>query len=249
MKGKSPCFYGSRCDKYDLDTKKPATTKALPDLFAEREDWLVGRPEDLQSRRKTRENRHTPDHVFPGTDALLPDLFYRASGLKWSSPDPTNKSIIHRGVEVMAAETCLPIKVAHGHILELIQQGVDRIFLPSIVDLKANNPEHRPRGGLPLCPDPGLHGPVHHQPRRPGGPGHSTGPLFRSGGKGLEKGLDDPGPCLGHQPLFDFQGPGKGLGRPGSLLSKQLQPREGSPGPPGAGGNRHGGGQPALQRI
>ena len=45
MKANGPCIYGSRCDKYDLDSKKPATTKALPDLFAEREDWLVGRPE------------------------------------------------------------------------------------------------------------------------------------------------------------------------------------------------------------
>jgi predicted nucleotide-binding protein (sugar kinase/HSP70/actin superfamily) len=32
--------------------------------------------------------------------------------------------------------------LAHGHILELIQQGVDRLFLPSIIDLKAKNQAH-----------------------------------------------------------------------------------------------------------
>ena len=36
----------------------------------------------------------------------------------------------------MAAEPCYPVKVANGHILDLIQAGVERIFLPSIIDLK-----------------------------------------------------------------------------------------------------------------
>ena len=53
---------------------------------------------------------------------------------------PTNKSIIHRGVEVMAAETCLPIKVAHGHILELIRQGVDSPFSPQHHRLESEKP-------------------------------------------------------------------------------------------------------------
>ena len=141
IEGERPLFYGSRCDKYDLDSKKPATTKALPDLFAEREDWLVGSPEACNPGGK-RGKIGIPRTMF--FRELMPFFrtFLTELGFEVVISGPTNKSIIHRGVEVMAAETCLPIKVAHGHILELIQQGVDRLFLPSIIDLKAKNQEH-----------------------------------------------------------------------------------------------------------
>ena len=76
---------------------------------------------------------------------LLPFFrtFFTSLGFEVVISGVTNKSIIHQGVECMAAETCLPIKVANGHILDLMQQGVDRIFLPSIVDLKSNNPDYQ----------------------------------------------------------------------------------------------------------
>jgi predicted nucleotide-binding protein (sugar kinase/HSP70/actin superfamily) len=44
-------------------------------------------------------------------------------------------------VENVVAETCFPIKVSHGHVLNLIEKGVKRIFLPSIINLKSSHPE------------------------------------------------------------------------------------------------------------
>ena len=43
--------------------------------------------------------------------------------------------VIRQGVEEVAAETCFPVKVAHGHIRDLVEKGVDYIFLPSIIDM------------------------------------------------------------------------------------------------------------------
>ena len=40
----------------------------------------------------------------------------------------------------MVAETCFPIKVAHGHVLNLIKKKVDYIFLPTLVNMKQPNP-------------------------------------------------------------------------------------------------------------
>jgi predicted CoA-substrate-specific enzyme activase len=146
--GERPLFYGSRCDKYDLDSRKKPAGRPLPDLFAEREAWLTGRPEDLNPGGR-RGKIGIPQMMF--FRELLPFFrtFFTELGFEVVLSGPTNKSVIHRGVEVMAAETCLPIKVAHGHILELIAQGVDRIFLPSIVDMKTKNPEY-PQGVV--CP-------------------------------------------------------------------------------------------------
>jgi predicted nucleotide-binding protein (sugar kinase/HSP70/actin superfamily) len=55
--------------------------------------------------------------------------------------DPTNKELIRKGVEKVVAETCFPIKTSHGHVLNLLEKGVKRIFLPSIVNLKSSHPE------------------------------------------------------------------------------------------------------------
>ncbi len=41
----------------------------------------------------------------------------------------------------MAAETCYPVKVAHGHILDLLKSGIKNIFLPSIIDMRHPHPE------------------------------------------------------------------------------------------------------------
>ncbi|MEW6685344.1 MAG: acyl-CoA dehydratase activase [Candidatus Edwardsbacteria bacterium] len=53
--------------------------------------------------------------------------------------DKTNQSIIHQGLENIVAEICFPIKVVHGHILNLIEKKVDAIFLPSIITLPADS--------------------------------------------------------------------------------------------------------------
>ena len=141
IEGEKPFFYGSRCDKYDLDTQKK-TKRLFPDLFAEREAWLVGEPKDWNIGGK-RGKIGLPRTMF--FRELLPFFrtFFTSLGFEVVISGQTNKSIIHQGVECMAAETCLPIKVAHGHILELMQQGVDRIFLPSVVDMKANSPDYQ----------------------------------------------------------------------------------------------------------
>ncbi|MBI5606200.1 MAG: CoA activase, partial [Deltaproteobacteria bacterium] len=141
IEGEKPLFYGSRCDKYDLDTKK-IVSQAMPDLFAERETLMAGRIEDQNPGGK-KGKIGIPRAMF--FRELLPFFrtFFTHLGFEVVISGPTNKSIIHQGVESMAAETCLPVKVVNGHILDLIQQGVDRIFLPSIVDLKSNNPDYQ----------------------------------------------------------------------------------------------------------
>jgi len=147
IEGEKPLFYGSRCDKYDVDTKK-TVQHDMPDLFAEREAWMTGQPEDSNPGGK-RGKIGIPRTMF--FRELLPFFrtFFTQLGFEVVISGVTNKSIIHQGVECMAAETCLPVKVANGHILDLIQQGVDRIFLPSIIDLKSNNPDY-PQGVV--CP-------------------------------------------------------------------------------------------------
>ncbi|MEE9457552.1 MAG: acyl-CoA dehydratase activase-related protein, partial [bacterium] len=53
--------------------------------------------------------------------------------------DYTNKNIIHDGVEAVASECCFPVKVAHGHVIDLLKKGVDAVFMPSAISLEKQN--------------------------------------------------------------------------------------------------------------
>ena len=55
--------------------------------------------------------------------------------------DETNRQIVNKGVESRVAEPCFPITVAHGHVLSLIEKGVDFVFVPNVVDAETQFPE------------------------------------------------------------------------------------------------------------
>jgi predicted nucleotide-binding protein (sugar kinase/HSP70/actin superfamily) len=50
--------------------------------------------------------------------------FFEDLGFTVVYSQKTNKSVINQGVEALAAEPCYPVKVAHGHLLDLLNAGV-----------------------------------------------------------------------------------------------------------------------------
>lgn len=136
IRGEKPLFYGGRCEKYEV--RRDQQLADLPDLFLEREDWLYGPEPDGRGRRGV---IGLPQAMY--FQELMPFFrtFFESLGYGLVYSQKTNKAVIHKGVECMAAETCYPVKVAHGHILDLLDKGVKTIFLPSIIDLPHSNPE------------------------------------------------------------------------------------------------------------
>lgn len=67
--------------------------------------------------------------------------FFTDLGIKIVLSDVTTKQTMSEGAGLVVTETCLPIKVYVGHILNLISKGVDKIFVPSLqsVDNKIYN--------------------------------------------------------------------------------------------------------------
>ena len=60
----------------------------------------------------------------------------------------TDRKISARGEESAVAQPCFPVQVAHGHVLDLLDKGVDYLLLPNIV-----NAEAPPQGvDSHLCP-------------------------------------------------------------------------------------------------
>lgn len=57
--------------------------------------------------------------------------FFNDLGIKIVLSDVTTKQTMSDGAALVVTETCLPIKVYIGHILNLIHKGVDKILVPS----------------------------------------------------------------------------------------------------------------------
>lgn len=124
-----PLTYGDRCDKYSGKEGKKKR-KDIPNLFKEREKLLFPSYASKGSTKTIGITRAL--HTFELSP--LWESFFTELGFKVVLSSKTNDWIIHKGVELMTAETCFPIKVAHGHVMDLLERGVDYLFLPSIID-------------------------------------------------------------------------------------------------------------------
>jgi predicted CoA-substrate-specific enzyme activase len=144
IEGEKPLFYGSRCEKYEVG--KTQKQYDLADLLLERENWLYG---DEPPKEGKRGPIGIPRTMF--FQELMPFFraFFEDLGFTVVFSPKTNKKVINQGVEALAAEPCYPVKVAHGHILDLLKAGVKRIFLPSVIDLPHPHPEI---GSGVVCP-------------------------------------------------------------------------------------------------
>lgn len=60
--------------------------------------------------------------------------FYENLGAEVILSNPTNKQILDQGVKNTVDEACLPVKIFHGHVMDL-KDKVDYIFVPKIMSV------------------------------------------------------------------------------------------------------------------
>lgn len=58
--------------------------------------------------------------------------FFTTLGIKVTVSDKTTKKTLNEGAALVVSETCLPVKVYVGHVLNLVEKGIKKIFVPSI---------------------------------------------------------------------------------------------------------------------
>jgi predicted CoA-substrate-specific enzyme activase len=154
VEGGRPFYYGSRCDRYDEDSGRRRGPGRWPDLFAFRSEACFNPPElaaALSDPARPRRGRMgLIRSMFFAELGPFWSIFWAALGYEpvWSSP--TNKTTIHRGCERTESDFCFPIKAAHGHVLDLLESGVDHVFLPSMVNMPASEEPGAPDNAA--CP-------------------------------------------------------------------------------------------------
>jgi len=138
-------YWGDQCsDKF----RKRARTDRQPvieDLVSDRDTLLEAALEPHKEGRKT---IGIPRAMFfydrfPFWCTYLQELGYNVA----VSPQ-TDGSIASHGEELAIAQPCFPVQVAHGHVHALLQQAVDYVLLPNVVDAETQFMEAESK----LCP-------------------------------------------------------------------------------------------------
>jgi predicted nucleotide-binding protein (sugar kinase/HSP70/actin superfamily) len=135
IEGEAPLHYGSRCGKYD-EGKRASLGERLPRLFRERERLLTqcypkAKPDEPNGKTMGIPRISHYFELFPFWKAFFTEL-----GFEVVTSGKTNRRVLREGLEHVVAESCFPIKAAHGHVLELFRRGVDYLFLPGIINMK-----------------------------------------------------------------------------------------------------------------
>jgi len=148
IKGRSPLFYGGRCERYE---KRDSVTSEIPDYFAERENLLL----NCYKGKKNKGAKKVGIPYSMLTHEFYPfwNAFFTELGFDFILSDKTNKKIINDGVQSAVAETCFPMKTTLGHVKNLLEKGVDYLFLPTTRDMptKEKNIKGDRTGSYP-CP-------------------------------------------------------------------------------------------------
>jgi predicted CoA-substrate-specific enzyme activase len=131
---KKSLYYGGRCEKYETDGKKKVNNN-IPNLFLKRTEMLMEGFVEKDSWKSTSIGIPRALMVFYQQFPFW-KTFFEQLGFTVVISRESDKSLVTTSIETITAETCLPVELMHGHVIDLLEKGVDYIFLPFIVNGK-----------------------------------------------------------------------------------------------------------------
>ncbi|MCD8073876.1 MAG: acyl-CoA dehydratase activase [Lachnospiraceae bacterium] len=106
------------------------------DLFAEREKLLFADYAYHQVAPDKGEMVGLP-RVLEFWDSMpFWSTFFRALGYQTKFSHKSSRKLYEQGLQYVASDTvCFPAKLVHGHVMDLAEMGVDRIFFPYVMHM------------------------------------------------------------------------------------------------------------------
>ena len=120
---------GNRCERgAGVQTAK----SELPNLYKTKESLLFDRPV-LSEKEARRGTIGIPRVLNMYEDYPFWHAFFSKLGFRVVLSPPSSKDIYQSGMDTISSDTaCYPAKLVHGHIKWLVENGVTRIFYPSM---------------------------------------------------------------------------------------------------------------------
>ncbi|MBQ6991850.1 MAG: 2-hydroxyacyl-CoA dehydratase [Clostridia bacterium] len=132
---------GNRCEKgAGIEKEK----KDIPNLYQYKYDRLFNY-KPLEEKDATRGTIGIPRVLNMYEDYPFWFTLFTKLGFRVILSEKTNRKTYEKGMESIPSESvCYPAKLSHGHVISLIEKGVDTIFYPCIMysrkeDKNANN--------------------------------------------------------------------------------------------------------------
>ncbi|HNT77073.1 MAG TPA: acyl-CoA dehydratase activase [Anaerolineae bacterium] len=130
--GEPPMYTGARCERFEEAGRDRNRAADVPDYVGERLAlWLGDYDEARASQAAVKVGllrTLTTYDLFPYWRALFAEL-----GVGLVLSDVTNPYIVSVTAETATAETCFPVKAVMGHVHNLLDKGVDFVFMPGIM--------------------------------------------------------------------------------------------------------------------
>lgn len=144
---------GNKCSKGEVFEDTDASSKqrqsaqqalaeATPDLMKEREQLLF--------KHYPYEQVDADKGITIGIPRVLSywetmpfwKTFFLSLGFEVKVSKPSTRTLYERGLSAVTSDTvCFPAKLVHGHLRDLVDQRVNRIFMPSITTVASQNTE------------------------------------------------------------------------------------------------------------
>jgi predicted CoA-substrate-specific enzyme activase len=131
---KKSLYYGGRCEKWETDDRKKVANN-IPNLFKKRTEMLMDGFVEKESWKSTSIGIPRALMVYYQQFPFWRS-FFEQLGFTVVLSKESDKSLVRKSIETISTETCLPVELMHGHVVDLVEKGVDYIFLPFIVNGK-----------------------------------------------------------------------------------------------------------------
>ena len=119
---------GNRCER-----GAGATPQDLPNLYAYKNERLFNYYTPLDALQARRGFIGIPRALNIFENYPLWFTLFTRLGYRVELSSPSSKELFFKGYGTIPSQTvCYPAKLAHGHILDLIERGVDAIFFPCL---------------------------------------------------------------------------------------------------------------------
>ncbi len=138
-------YWGDKCSDKFRKRSRTDRKPVIGDLIAFRDQALV---REMQPPKDSRLTVGIPRTMFFYDRFPFWCAYFQELGFNVVLSDPTDGKISAAGDELSIAQPCFPVKVAHGHVQQLLERGVDYVFVPNALNYET--PQSRTQSHL--CP-------------------------------------------------------------------------------------------------
>jgi predicted CoA-substrate-specific enzyme activase len=127
-------YWGDKCSERYRKQSKSNKKPIIPDLLAFRQELLFGKYDAKEKAQNKGQTVGIPRSMYTYDKLPFWGEFLSQLGFNVVLSDTSNKKITNYGIDSVVAEPCFPIKLAHGHVRDLLDKGVDYIFIPNVIN-------------------------------------------------------------------------------------------------------------------